>query len=59
MMTLGSAFALTLIAGMFAYLSNRQLGTEELLFLLLVFCTLVLGARWLWRRLLSGRKRSS
>ena len=31
---------------MYAYLSNRQLGTEELLFVLLVFCALVLGVRW-------------
>jgi hypothetical protein len=59
MMTLGPAFALTLVVGMSAYLSNRQLGTEELLFLLLVFCALVLGVRGLWRRLLSGRKRST
>ena len=42
---LGPAFALTLVTGMSAYLSNRQLGTEELLFLLLVFCALVLGVR--------------
>jgi hypothetical protein len=58
MMTLGSAFALTLVAGMFAYLSNRQLGTEELLFVLLVFYGLVLGVRWLWHKLPSRRKRS-
>jgi TIR domain len=57
MMTLGSAFALTLFAGMYAYLSNRQLGTGELFFLLLVFCALVFGIRGLWRRFLSGRKR--
>jgi hypothetical protein len=56
---LASAFTLTLLAGMYAYLSNRQVGTEELLFLLLVFCALVLGVRGLWRRLLSGRKRRS
>ena len=53
---LGPAFALTLVAGMSAYLSNRQLGTEELLFLLLVFCALVLGVRGLWRRLVEWTK---
>jgi len=54
--TLGSAFALTLFAGMYAYLSDSQLGTDELFFLLLVFCGLVLGVRWLWHRFLGGRK---
>jgi TIR domain len=55
-MTLASAFALTLFAGMSAYLSDRPLGTEELLFVLLVFCALALVARWLWRKLSKGRK---
>ena len=49
MTTLGSAFALTLFAGMYAYLSNLPLGFDELFFLLLTFCALVLGVRWLWR----------
>jgi hypothetical protein len=56
---LGSAFALTLVTGMIVYHTNHQLGSEELLFLLLVFCALVLGVRGLWRRFLSGRKRST
>jgi TIR domain-containing protein len=56
MVTLGSAFALTLIAGMYAYLSNHQLGTDELFFVLLVFCALVLGARWLWHKFVGGKK---
>ena len=34
MTTLGSAFALTLIAGMYAYLANMPLGVPELFFLL-------------------------
>ena len=56
MTTLGSAFALTLFAGMYAYLSNLPLGFDELFFLLLVFCALVLGVRWLWRRFLGTRR---
>jgi hypothetical protein len=56
MTTLGSAFALTLFAGMYAYLSNLPLGFDELFFLLLASCALVLGVRWLRRRLLGARK---
>jgi hypothetical protein len=56
-MTLGSACAVTLVAGMYAYLANRQLGTDELFFLLLVFWALVLGIRGLWRTFLGGRTR--
>jgi hypothetical protein len=58
-MALGFACALTLVAGMAAYLANCHLGTEELWFLLLVFYPLVLGVRGLWRSVLSGRKRST
>jgi hypothetical protein len=57
--TLATAFALTLFMGMCAYLSNRQLGTEELLFLLLVFYGLVLWVRKLWRRWPSERRGST
>jgi hypothetical protein len=56
MTTFGTAFALTLCVGMYAYLSNRPLGGDELVFLLLVFCALVPGVRWLWHRFPGARK---
>lgn len=55
--TLGIAFALTLVAGMYAYLHNSTLGVPELLFLLTVFYALVLAVRWLWARVHRPRGR--
>jgi hypothetical protein len=56
MKTFGAAFALTLFAGMYSYLTNHQLGADELFFLLLVFYPLVRGVRWLWRRFVANRE---
>ena len=56
--SLGSAFALTLVAGMIGYLANSQLH-EELLFLFVVFYTLVVAVRWLWPRVRSARWRKT
>lgn len=50
MTTLGSAFALTLTAAIFAYLANLPLNASELLFLLPVFWVSVVAVRWLWTR---------
>jgi hypothetical protein len=50
MATLGGTFALTLVAGMYAYLANMPLSAAELLFLLPVSYALVLTVRWLWAR---------
>lgn len=59
MTTLGIAFALTLVAGIYAYLVNEQLEGPELFFLLLVFYAVVLAVKWMWARVQSagrGRK---
>ena len=56
MTTLGSAFVLTLVAGMYAYLANMPLDIPELLFLLLVFYAVVLAVRWVWARVLGARR---
>jgi hypothetical protein len=57
--SLGIAFALTLLAGMYAYFVNAQLGVAELLFVLLVSYAVVLGVRWLWGRLNWSRRDKS
>lgn len=56
MTTFGFAFALTVSVGIYAYLSNDQLSTDELLFVLLVSWVLVLGTRRLWSRLRGGNQ---
>ena len=53
---LGIAFALTLLAGMYAYLTNSQLDVPQLFFLFVVFYALVLAARCLRARVRRGRK---
>jgi len=57
--TLGIAFALILVAGMFAYLANSPLNVQELLFLFVVFYALVVAVRWLWARGRSARWRKT
>jgi hypothetical protein len=56
MTTLGTAFGLTLLAGIYWYLANLPLGVSELFFLLVVFYGLVLAARWLWARVKGARR---
>ncbi len=48
--TLGSAFALTLLAGMVAYLEDVPLSVPELSFLIVMFYAVVLSVRWLCAR---------
>jgi hypothetical protein len=48
--TFGPAFALTLVAAVFAYLANSPLSVPELVFLLLVFYAVTRAAKWLWIR---------
>jgi hypothetical protein len=47
---LGIAFALTLLAGIYAYLVNWQFNAQEVLFLFVVIYGLALGVRWLRTR---------
>jgi TIR domain len=56
MTTLYIAFALTVVAGMYAYLKNSPMDVPQLLFLLLVFCALVFAVRSLWGRVQSARR---
>lgn len=53
--TLGSTFALTLLAGMVAHLKNLPLSVDELFFLLLVFYVAVRLTRWWWARVREAR----
>lgn len=54
---LASAFALTLVAGIYAYLKNSPLAARELSFLLVTFYAAVIGVRWLWARVQHARGR--
>lgn len=54
--TLGSAFTLTLLAGMVAYLESVPLSVPELSFLIVAFYAVVLLVRWLWVRVWQARK---
>jgi hypothetical protein len=53
------AFALTLFAGMYAYLANWQMDVQQLLFLFVVFYALMLALRWLWARVFRERWRKT
>lgn len=57
--TLVITFALTLVAGMYAYLGNSQLDVQQLFFLFVVFYALVLAVRWLWARVRRRRWRKT
>lgn len=57
MTTLGTAFALTMFAGIYAYLANVPLGPSELIFLLLVSYAVVLAMRWQWSWIKSWARR--
>lgn len=57
--TLGSVFALTLLAGMVAYVENLSLSVPELSFLAVVFYAVVLSVRWLWARVRQARKETT
>ncbi len=54
---LSSAFALTIAAGVWAYLINASVGPRELFVLLIGFYALVYAGKWLWARTRSGRGR--
>jgi hypothetical protein len=56
MTTLGSAFGLTLVAGIYWYFVNLPLDVPELLFLLVVFYAVVVTVRWLWARMSGARR---
>ena len=55
--TIGVAFILMLIAGIFAYLENSPLNVQEMVFLFVVFFAVVLAFRWVWSRVRSARWR--
>ncbi len=55
--TLGSAVAMTLLAGMYAYLENLPLDAQQLFFLLLVFYAVVHSVRWLWVLVMKQKRR--
>jgi hypothetical protein len=59
MKTLVTAFALTLLAGIYSYLTNEQLKGPDLFFLLLAFYAVVLAVRWLLARVVSRRRRET
>jgi hypothetical protein len=54
--TVGIPVALTLLFAIYYYQSNMPLETRETLFLLLVFYSLSVGAKWLWNKLLRQRR---
>jgi len=55
MATVGSAFALMLLAGIYSYIANVPLSAPELFFLLLVFYATVLAVRRLWLKFVRRR----
>jgi hypothetical protein len=57
--TIGVAFLLMLIVGIFAYLENSPLNVPEMVFLFVVFFAVVLVLRWVWSRMRSARWRKT
>jgi hypothetical protein len=57
--TIGVAFILMLIVGMFAYLENSPLNVQEMTFLFVVFFAVVLATRWIWSRVRGAKWRKT
>lgn len=57
--TIGVAFILMLIVGIFAYLENSPLNVQEMTFLFVVSFAVVLATRWVWSWVRRARRRKT